>query len=257
MEFTEMHDQIKADSFVRSRSISDLWATPAMLRRTLVAIGVQVFGQFTGINVINYYGPQMYEALGLSASQSLLVQGIYGAIGPIANLFFIIFILDWIGRKKPLMFGAASLVVLYSILSALIASFPPGENQNLAAQKAAIAMIFLMSVVFSLSFGPVSWVLASEVFPTRTRSIGTSVATCSNWLFNVLISQTSPIGMANAGWKFYLLFVCLNAADFIIITLFFPETKGKSLEQMAVLFGDDVDAKKVLEEHKEDHFAKA
>ena len=61
------------------------------------------------------------------------------------------------------MFGAASLVVLYSILSALIASFPPGEGQNLAAQKAAIAMIFLMSVVFSLSFGPVSWVLASEV----------------------------------------------------------------------------------------------
>jgi len=88
MEFTEMHDQIKADSFVRSRRISDLWATPAMLRRTLVAVGVQVFGQFTGINVINYYGPQMYEALGLSASQSLLVQGIYGAIGPIANLFF-------------------------------------------------------------------------------------------------------------------------------------------------------------------------
>lgn len=49
-EFTEMHDQIKADALIRSGSISDLWATPAMLRRTLVAVGVQVFGQFTGIN---------------------------------------------------------------------------------------------------------------------------------------------------------------------------------------------------------------
>ncbi|KAI9567330.1 sugar transporter [Boletus coccyginus] len=240
LEFSQMHDQIKADALMRSRSVRDLWATPAMLRRTLVAVGVQVFGQFTGINVINYYGPQI---------QSLLVQGIYGAVGPIANLFFIIFVLDSIGRKKPLMFGAASLVALFSVLSALVASFPPGENQNLAAQKAAIAMIFLMSIVFSLSFGPVSWVLAAEVFPTRTRSIGTSVATCSNWLFNVLISETSPIGMANSGWKFYLLFVCLNAMDFIIITLFFPETKGKSLEEMAVIFGDDIDAKKVLEEH--------
>lgn len=125
----------------------------------------------------------MYQALGLTASQSLLVQGIYGAVGPIANLLcvslndllllpltdltsFIIFVLDSIGRKKPLMFGAASLVALFSVLSALVASFPPGENQNLAAQKAAIAMIFLMSIVFSLSFGPVSWVLAAEVSRT-------------------------------------------------------------------------------------------
>lgn len=76
---------------------------------------------------------------------------------------FIIFILDWIGRKKPLLFGAGSLVALFSVLTALLASFPPGENQNLAAQKAGIAMIFMMSIVFSLSFGPVSWVLASEV----------------------------------------------------------------------------------------------
>ncbi|KAN0093053.1 General substrate transporter [Tylopilus felleus] len=259
-EFTEMHDQIKADALVRSRNISDLWATPAMLRRTLVAVGVQVFGQFTGINIISYYGPQMYEALGLTSSQSLLVQGIYGAVGAIANLFFIIFILDWIGRKKPLLFGAGSLVALFSVLAALLASFPPGENQNLAAQKAGIAMIFMMSIVFSLSFGPVSWVLASEVFPTRTRSIGTSVATCANWLFNVLLAEVSPIGMANVGWKFYLLFICLNAVDFIVIALFFPETKGKSLEEMAVIFGDEVDVKQVLQEHaheKEDGVAKA
>lgn len=66
MEYTEMHDQIKADAFVRSRSISDLWATPAMLRRTLVAVGVQVFGQFTGINGKfsgrnNLYGYLMHD----------------------------------------------------------------------------------------------------------------------------------------------------------------------------------------------------
>ncbi|KAF8440307.1 sugar transporter [Boletus edulis BED1] len=252
-EFTEMRDQIKADALVRSRNISHLWATPAMLRRTLVAVGVQVFGQFTGINAINYYGPQIYEALGFTSSQSLLVQGIYGAVGPVANLFFIAFILDWIGRKKPLIVGAGSFVVLYSILAALVASFPPGEAQNLSAQKAAIATIFLMSIMFSLSFGPVSWVLASEVFPTRTRSIGTSVATCANWLFNVLISETSPIGMANVGWKFYLLFVFLNAVDLILIVIFFPETKGKSLEEMGVVFGDEVDAKQVLGESNSDH----
>ncbi|CAL1716887.1 unnamed protein product [Somion occarium] len=245
-EFMEMQQSIKAEIVVRSRRISDLWATPAMARRTLVAVGVQVFGQFSGINVLNYFGPTMYAPLGLNASQSLLVQGIYGAVGPITNFFFITLILDTVGRKKPLMFGAGSFVVTYSILTAIVASFPPETSTNHAAQRAGIAMIFMTSIFFSVSFGPVSWTLASEVFPTRTRSIGTSVATCANWAFNVLFSQVSNLAMNNVGWKYYVLFIILNAIDFVIIALFFPETKGKSLEEMAKLFGDDIDAREVL-----------
>ncbi|RPD59657.1 general substrate transporter [Lentinus tigrinus ALCF2SS1-6] len=246
-EFAEMQTTIKAELLVRSRSISDLWATRGMLRRTLVAVGVQVFGQFSGINVINYFGPSMYKALGLTSGQSLLVQGIYGAVGPITNFFFITLILDTVGRKKPLMFGAGSFVVTYSVLTAIVASFPPDESTNHAAQRAGIAMIFLTSIFFSLSFGPVSWVLASEVFPTRTRSIGTSVATCANWAFNVLFSQVSNIAINNISWRYYLVFICLNFVDFVLIGLFFPETKGKTLEDMAEIFGDEIDAHDVLE----------
>lgn len=112
---------------------------------------------------------------------------------------FITLALDTVGRKKPLMFGAGSFVVTYSILTAIVARFPPEvngvANTHHSAQRAGIAMIFLTSIFFSVSFGPVSWVLASEVgmrqvlciytilimfpfpfqvFPTRTRSIGTS-----------------------------------------------------------------------------------
>ncbi|KAI1796985.1 general substrate transporter [Ganoderma leucocontextum] len=245
-EFAEMQETIKAETVVRSRSLTDLWATRGMLRRTFIAVGVQVFSQFSGINVLNYFGPSMYRALGLSAGKSLLVQGIYGAVGPITNFFFITLLLDTVGRKKPLMVGAGSFVVTYSILTAIVASFPPDESTNLAAQRAGIAMIFLTSIFFSLSFGPVSWVLASEVFPTRTRSMGTSVATCANWAFNVLFSQVSNIAISKISWKYYLVFIVLNAVDFVIIALFFPETKGKTLEQMAELFGDEVDTHDVL-----------
>ncbi|KAI0805963.1 general substrate transporter [Irpex lacteus] len=248
-EFLEMRDVIKAEASERSRSISDLWASRPMIKRTLVAVGVQVMGQFTGINVINYFGPSMYKALGLSDGQSLLVQGIYGAVGPIANFFFITLVLDFIGRKKPLMFGAGGITILYSILTAIVASYPPevnGQpNPHKDAQRAGIAMIFMTSVMFSLSFGPVSWVLASEVFPTKTRSMGTAVATCANWLFNILFSQVSNLAIENVSWKYYILFICLNAIDFVVIFLFFPETKGKSLEEMAQVFGDEVDVNAV------------
>ena len=128
------------------------------------------------------------------------------------------------------MFGAGSFVVTYSILTAIVACFPAEvngvANTHLSAQRAGIAMIFLTSIFFSLSFGPVSWVLVSEVFPTRTRSMGTSVATCANWAFNVLFSQVSNLAMENAQWRYYLLFILLNAIDFVAIALFFPETKG-------------------------------
>ncbi|KAF8199532.1 sugar transporter [Pholiota molesta] len=238
-EYTEMYDAIKAEVSIRSRRISDLWATRAMTHRTFVAIGVQVFCQFTGINVINYYGPAIYNSLGIVGGKALLVQGIYGAVGPITNFFFIVFILDRVGRKKPLMFGAASFVVTFSILAAILANDPVGDpNSSATAQRAGIAMIFLTSVFFSLSFGPVSWVLASEVFPTSTRAIGTSAATCSNWAFNTLLSQVAPLGIQNDGWRFYMLFVVLNFVDLVAIVLFFPETKGKTLEEMDQVFGD-------------------
>ncbi|PSS03516.1 hypothetical protein PHLCEN_2v3984 [Hermanssonia centrifuga] len=256
-EFLEMHDIIKAEASERSRKLSDLWETRAMLKRTLVAVGVQVMGQFSGINVINYFGPSMYTALGITGGQALLVQGIYGAVGPIANFFFITLILDSVGRKKPLIFGAGSFVVTYSVLTAIVASFPPEvnglPNTHVSAQRAGIAMIFMTSIFFSLSFGPVSWVLASEVFPTRTRSMGTSLATCANWALNVLFSQVSNLAIANISWKYYLVFICLNAIDFVIIILFFPETKGKTLEEMAVVFGDEVDLSVVHQDEKMDH----
>ncbi|KAL9714372.1 hypothetical protein Ac2012v2_002684 [Leucoagaricus gongylophorus] len=245
-EFRQMYTTIKAEAAVRSNKISDLWASKAMLHRTLVAIGVQVFCQFTGINVINYFGPQMYASLGITGSKALLVQGIYGAVGPIANFIFITLFLDRVGRKKPLLFGATVFVVLYSILAAIVATNPPLPDGvqgvvNVAAQRAGVAMIFMLSIFFSFSFGPVSWVLASEVFPTSTRSIGTSVATCSNWAFNTFIGQVSPIALQNVGWRFYILFICLNFVDFVAIFLFFPETKGKTLEQMNEVFGDKID----------------
>lgn len=204
-EFLSMQRTIRAESTTHTPSLSALTSTPSNRLRLTIACAVQIFGQFTGINVINYFGPQMYTALGVQGDKLLLVQGIYGAVGPITNLVFIVFVLDRIGRKKPLLFGAASLTVLFSILAAIVASFPPGTDQtNLGAQKAGIAIIFAMSIVFSLSFGPVSWVLASEIFPTRTRGMGVAVATCCNWLLNVVISEVSPIGMGHVGWKYVI-----------------------------------------------------
>ncbi|CUA71938.1 High-affinity glucose transporter [Kluyveromyces lactis NRRL Y-1140] [Rhizoctonia solani] len=129
--------------------------------------------------------------------------------------------------------------------AAINAKFPGETSDNKVAQRTGVAFIILFgSLFFSTSFGPVSWVYQSEIFPMRVRAKGAAVATMSNWAVNAMISQVSPIGLHRLGWKFYLVFICTNIANgkyygFIVI-FFFPETKGKSLEEMDAVFGDQV-----------------
>ncbi|QRW15934.1 Sugar (and other) transporter [Rhizoctonia solani] len=127
--------------------------------------------------------------------------------------------------------------------AAINAKFPGEASNNTAAQRAGVAFIILFgSLFFSTSFGPVSWVYQSEIFPMRVRAMGTSIATMSNWAVNVMISQVSPIGLSRIGWKFYLVFICTNIVNGkshgLIVIFFFPETKGKTLEEMDAVFGD-------------------
>ncbi|KAL5486310.1 hypothetical protein ACEPAI_7356 [Sanghuangporus weigelae] len=136
----------------RSRNIRDSWATPAMLKRTLVGCGVQIFGQFTGVNGMSCvsflfgYKRKMYEALGFRSGKILLVQRDYGEVDPIAKFFFITLLLDQVARKRLFLFGAAIFVCTSFILTAIVRSFPPGAIGNLAAQHAGIAMTFLTSL---------------------------------------------------------------------------------------------------------------
>ncbi|KAJ7153688.1 general substrate transporter [Mycena filopes] len=241
LEFAEMLEQIQYEKENISTKLSDLWSTKPMLRRTLTGIAVQVCTQFTGINVSAYFQPTLYAALGLSGSKVLMITGINGALGAVVTAIFIYFILDRVGRKPPLIFGAIGMAVTLAIEAAINAKWGGVNSTNHAAQTAGIAFIVLFgSLFFSVSFGPVSWVYQSEIFPMRIRAIGTSVCTCANWACNVLISQVSPIGMSRLQYRFYILFVVMNVVNGLVVFFFFPETKGKSLEEMDAVFGDQV-----------------
>jgi hypothetical protein len=79
-----------------------------------------------------------------------------------------------------------------------------------------------------------------EIFPMQIRSIGFSISSVVNYAVMVLFSQVSPIGLNDIGWKYYIFFICSNLAMAVVVILFYPETQGKSLEQMDELFGDQM-----------------
>ncbi|KAI7087229.1 general substrate transporter [Hortaea werneckii] len=236
-EYNEIMATISAEKAITAPGWAVMFKVPQWRKRLFHGTLVQVFTQLTGINVIGYYQTIMYEALGITGGRSVLVAGIYNCVGPVTNLIFIFFILDRVGRKKPLLFGAAGITLALICEAALNAPNPNGTKTGLSI--AGVFFIFLVSVIFSLSFGPISWVYMSEIMPMQIRGKGCAFATgIGNWLVSTFFAQVSPIALGEITWKYYFVFVAFNILVTIpTIFFFFKETNQKSLEDIDLLFG--------------------
>lgn len=172
----------------------------------------RILTTFSSINVIGYYQTIMYHNLGIEGDRALLVTGIYNVVGPIFNLIFIVFFLDRVGRRKPLLFGTIAITVALICEAGVGSQVKSATGSRKDALSAAgVFFLFLVSCIFSVSFGPISWVYASEIMPLSIRGRGSAFATgFGNWLVGTVWSQVSPIGLGRAEWKFYFIFVAFN-----------------------------------------------
>jgi MFS family permease len=100
-----------------------------------------------------------------------------------------------------------------------------------------VVMIYLYVIGYSASWGPIPWVYVSEIFPTRLRSYGVGMAAATQWLFNFAITYMTPSAINHIGWRIFLMFGIFCAANFVFVWFFVKETKGRSLEDMEILFG--------------------
>lgn len=174
-EYGEIRATIMAERSITVQSWTVMFKVPQWRLRLMHGTLIQVFTQLTGINVIGYYQTIMYEALGITGHRNVLVAGIYNVVGPIANFFFITFFLDKVGRRKPLLFGAAGITIALICEAAINSQNPDGTRHGLSV--AGVFFLFLVSVIFSLSFGPISWVYMSEIMPMQIRGRGNAFAT--------------------------------------------------------------------------------
>jgi hypothetical protein len=155
-----------------------------------------------------------------------------------SDLIFIIFILDQFGRKRLLLFGTIGITLALICEGVIISQNPGGTKKHLSI--AGEALLFLVSIIFSLSLGSVSWVYMSEIMPMQIRARGNAFATgIRNWLMATFWAQVSPIALGHISWKFYFLFVAFNiCVTFPVIFFFFKETTQVSLKDIDLLFGE-------------------
>ena len=196
----------------------------------IIGIMLSVFQQFVGINVVLYYAPEIFKNMGSNTDTALLQTIIVGAI----NLSFTvlaIFTVDKLGRKPLQIIGALGMAVSMFVL-----------GMSFFTEKVGwFALISMLSYVafFALSWGPVVWVLLSELFPNRIRGRAMAVAVAAQWISNLAISWTFPM-MNNSTWLTehfnhgfaYWIYGLMGIFAAWFMWKFVPETKGKTLEEI-------------------------
>lgn len=188
-----------------------------------LAISIGVFNQLTGINAILYYVNDIFERAGYSKVSSDQ-QAV--AIGFTLLIFTLLAmsVIDRLGRKKLLLTGAFGCTLS---LAGVTAIFATGQHADWL-----LWLLVGFIAFFSFSQGAVIWVYISEVCPTLIRAKGQSLGSFSHWFMNAVISGIFPLVAASSGAAPFALFAAMTLAQFVVVLLFYPETKGVTLEQM-------------------------
>jgi sugar porter (SP) family MFS transporter len=198
-----------------------------------VGLGLSVFQQFVGINVIFYYSNVLWEAVGFDESQSFLIT-VITAIVNIGTTLVAIGLIDRIGRKPLLLIGSAGMAITLATMAFIFGTAPQvNGTPQLSGAEGPIALIAanLFVVAFGMSWGPVVWVLLGEMFPNRIRAAALGLAAAGQWAANWLITVSFPelrnhLGLA---YGFYALCAFLSLA---FVWRWVRETKGVALEDM-------------------------
>ncbi|KAK2881781.1 hypothetical protein FQN49_000448 [Arthroderma sp. PD_2] len=215
-----------------------LISTWSKFKRLAIGCSVMFFQQFMGCNAMIYYAPTVFKQLGLDGNTaSLLATGVYGIINCISTLPALFWI-DRLGRRMLLMCGAGGTFISLVIVGAIIGAFGSHLKEHAAAGWVGVVFIYFYDVNFSYSFAPVGWVLPSEIFHLSIRSKAISITTSTTWMCNFIIGLVTPDMLEKIGWGTYIFFAAFCLIAFIFTYLFVPETRGKTLEEMDIVFGD-------------------
>lgn len=200
-----------------------------------VGVGLAVFQQLVGINVVFYYGAVLWQAAGFSESDALLINVISGAVS-IAAVFITMYLIDKVGRKPFLMLGSIGMTITLSVMVYVFLNSDVDASGDLTlGDQGIVALIAANAYVFffNLSWGPVMWIMLGEMFPNQIRGSGLAIAGFAQWIANFLVTLTflpllATISLGGA----YGLYTLGALLSIFFIAKFVRETKGKELEEM-------------------------
>jgi len=213
------------------QSWSALWS-PAVRGPLLIAVGLTVLQQVTGINTIIYYGPRIFELAGSASHASAIFATLLVAVVNVLATIVGIALVDRIGRKPLLYAGVSGMTIALFALS-----FSFSHNGALGASLVAVAIACLMVYItcFAFSLGAIAWILVAEVFPLRVRGRGVAAGTLFSGIANFAVSLTflsliDHLGSAGT----FAIYGTLSIVTLVFVRFVVPETRGRELESISV-----------------------
>ncbi|KAL0572298.1 hypothetical protein V5O48_009664 [Marasmius crinis-equi] len=204
--------------------------------RTSIGVLMMVFQQWSGINALLYYGPTLVESIGFTGNKTtLLVSGGIGLVQFFAVLPTIAYIDRW-GRKPLLRGGSILMGSSHFLIFILVFIFHDSWSENPIPTWVAVGCIYSFTASYGLSFGPIGWVLPSEVFPLSMRSRGVALSVASNWLNNFLIGLVTPVAFEYSPAGTFLIFATACFLAYLWATYRVPETANVPLEEIDGMF---------------------
>ncbi|KAG1738447.1 general substrate transporter [Suillus paluster] len=237
-------DEIKADFTGKQRlsllsQFRMMGESRQIVLRCLIPSITTFFQRWTGADSANYFSPQIFAALGITGTTSgLFATGLYGVVKVIAVGLTLAFAVDSWGRKMCLFVGALGQGLSMLWIAGFSAVHP--QSTIVPASYVSIVAVYLYAVFFCIGWGPLPWIVASEIAPNHLRSATLTIAISVNWLLSFTISRLTPLMLEKMSYGIFLLFgvCCMIMAAWVYFLL--PETNGYALEDIKYLFEKDV-----------------
>ncbi|XP_020084077.1 probable polyol transporter 4 isoform X2 [Ananas comosus] len=212
--------------------------SPSLLRMLVAGCGIQCFQQITGIDATVYYSPTIFRDAGIESENEILAATVAVGFTKTAFILVAIFLIDKAGRKPLLYVGTVGMTVCLFVLGiALTHQHGSGLLSPDVGIRLAIWAVCGNVAFFSIGIGPICWVLTSEIFPSRLRAQASALGAVGNRLSSGLVAMSflSVSRQISVAGTFFI-FSAVSALSIAFVHKFVPETKGKSLEQIEMLF---------------------
>lgn len=235
-EFALMRAQIE---YEMSREITSYREVFKLYRhRALASIAVQTMTSLTGVNVIQYYQTILYQSLGTERHTILALAGVYGTVAFVANCITTLWLTDQWGRRKMIISGLLGIIIVEIYAAVMQRQFQHTDDR--VGKGFAILGIYLFVVTYYGMLNSTTWLYGAEILPVVLRSKVMGLAAASHFIVNVGVTEAGPSAFANIGENYYYVFVGCTLSFLVVAYFYFPETRRKSLEEVASAFGDQV-----------------